>query len=272
MRIKLIAVVLAAVLATAGVMAFSNQSPSSTNQASTVSAATDTTKPQPNSGVYLDDFKAGYADGFGAGVANFVYPDQSSMASNTRGYLEGFGQGYEDGRGQQASLRSELCSNAQVSGGTGAFPADAAPGYAGSRLSSNRSYSTVDRSSFSSRPVERRVERGIGSTARKALLIGGGAAAGAGLGGAIGGKKGALIGALVGGGTGTVLAVKKRPTRAFERRVSRKSVLLNSLLGAGAGAGIGALAGGKRGALAGAGIGGGGGALYSLMTGRSTRR
>jgi hypothetical protein len=272
MRIRLIAVVLAAVLATAGVMAFSNQGISQNNEASTATvAAAETTRPQPNSGVYLDDFKAGYADGFGAGVANFAYPDQSSMASNTRGYLEGFGQGFEDGQGQQASLKNELCSNPRVSGVGGAYPGYVAPRYSSSRLSS--ASSTGQSSYSSSRTVASRpIDRGIGTTARRALLIGGGAAAGAGIGGAVGGKKGALIGALVGGGTGTVLAVKKKPTRAFDRRISKKDVLIKSLLGAGAGAGIGALAGGKRGALAGAGIGGGGGALYSLMTGSSTRR
>jgi hypothetical protein len=271
MRIRLVAVVLAAVLATAGVMAFSNQSSSPGNDASTATvAAAETTRAQPNSGVFLDDFKAGYADGFGAGVANFAYPDQASMASNTRGYLEGFGQGFEDGQGQQASLRSELCSNPRVSGVSSAYPGYAAPRYSSSRLSST---SNGQRSYSSNRTIESRpIDRGIGTTARRALMIGGGAAAGAGIGGAVGGKKGALIGALVGGGTGTVLAVKKKPTRAFDRRISKKDVLIKSLLGAGAGAGIGALAGGKRGALAGAGIGGGGGALYSLMTGRSTRR
>ena len=118
----------------------------------------------------------------------------------------------------------------------------------------------------------RAVDRGIGSTARKALLIGGGAAVGAGLGGAIGGGKGAAIGALVGGGAGTYMAVKRKPQRAFNRRVTAKHVATRSLIGAGAGALIGALAGGKRGALAGAALGGGGGALWSVMSGRRVSR
>src|SRR6185369_11168222 len=170
---------------------------------------------------------------------------------------------------QQASLRNQLCDKNTVSqGAEGSHPA--ASQTAGSsrqgeaRVLGDRAYNQETR--------PRTVDRGIGSTARKALLIGGGAAVGAGLGGAIGGGKGAAIGALVGGGAGTYMAVKKKPQRAFNRRVTAKHVATRSLIGAGAGALIGALAGGKRGALAGAALGGGGGALWSVMSGRRVSR
>jgi hypothetical protein len=271
MKVRLIAVVLAAVLTTAGVMAFSGHSPSSsTTEESLAARKSAAVQPEGDTGAYLDDFKAGYADGFGSGALSFNFPDQSSMASNTRGYLDGFTQGYGDGGEQRPNLRSELCTNARVSESTGAQSGySAAPRYAtpnriASQPAANRYY---DSRSYAQKPIE----RGISSTTRKAILIGGGAALGAGLGGAVGGKKGALVGALVGGGGGTALALSKNPSRAFNRRVSGKSMVVNTLLGAGAGAGIGALAGGKRGALAGAGLGGGGGAIYTLVTGKRVR-
>ena len=272
MKIRFIAVVLAAVLATAGVMAFSGHSPSSSTTTEPLTSRNSVAvQPEADSGAYVDDFKAGYADGFGSGALSFSFPDQTSMASNSRGYLDGFTQGYGDGQEQRPNLRSELCTNARVSVVTGAQPGySAAPRYAASnRIASRQAVPRYDES----RPFERKpIDRGINSTTRKAILIGGGAALGAGLGGAVGGRKGALVGALVGGGSGTALALSKNPTRAFNRRVSGKSMVVNTLLGAGAGAGIGALAGGKRGALAGAGLGGGGGALWTLVSGKRTRQ
>jgi hypothetical protein len=218
---------------------------------------------------YLSDFKLGYADGFSTSVAALGYPDQSAMVSDTRAYQDGFSQGYADGEAERSTLRSQLCGNARISSvttGPSYYPASSYPRYS--------SYSRSPRIAAvtPARPYYRapQVRRGMGTRARQALMIAGGAAAGAGVGGAIGGKKGALIGALVGGGTGTALAVTKQPRRAYNRRVTGKDVLTKSLLGAGAGAAIGALAGGKRGALAGAAAGGGGGALWSVMTGKRT--
>jgi hypothetical protein len=274
---KFLAVLLAAVLGAMGVLAFSNEGPSSrtseyrdaTARIAKTTLAADTENrnsiADPGNEAFLADFKSGYADGFNAGVAGYEYPDQSALSNNSRGYLDGYGQGYTDGQGQQAALRSQLCRNASV--------AAVSPGAYYGRSNFSQPRTTSSSRVLGDRYYERReVDRGIGTTARRALLIAGGAAAGAGLGGAFGGKKGALIGALVGGGTGTALAVTKRPSRAFNRRVSAKSTLTKTLIGAGAGLAIGALAGGKRGALAGAALGGGGGALWSIMSGKRTRR
>lgn len=277
MSTKFIAVVLAAVLAAAGVLAFSNSGSKSQKAefanapASVVpSAQAAEADPTVNTEAYLGDFKSGYADGFNSGVSGMSYPDQSTMTNNSRGYLDGFSQGYTDGQSQQASLRTQLCETA----GAAAF--NASPGYNSSRYYSSRRATSSrvlgDRYDRDSYVRTERVDRGIGTTARRALLIAGGAGAGAGIGGAFGGKKGALIGALVGGGTGTALAYTKKPSRAFNRRVSKKSVLTKTLIGAGAGTVIGALAGGKRGALTGLALGGGGGALWSLMSGKRTTR
>jgi hypothetical protein len=292
MRNRLIAVALASALVTAGVMAFTAQSGSTTTTAPVSSTSPGSpmrvatpaapVEPEESSTAYVDDFKAGYADGFGAGAGNFGYPDQASMGSNTRGYLEGFNEGYTDGAQQQPALRQQLCGGrVRVSGVSGAAPnySYGSPQYGSSNGVVTRSPSLASSngsstgySNGSGAYTRAPVNRGIGTTARRALMIGGGAAAGAGLGGAIGGKRGALIGAIAGGGTGTALAISKRPKRAFNRRVDTKDVLLKSLIGAGAGAGIGALAGGKRGALAGAGMGGGGGAIFSLLSGRQVDR
>ena len=277
MSTKFIAVIIAAVIAAAGVLSFGNQRPSNggaakdaTSLQAVNTALAAESNPNTYSDAYLGDFKSGYADGFNAGVSDMSYPDQASMASSARGYLDGFSQGYTDGQGQQASLRSRLCRTAGVASYT------ASSDVYGQRYARSQRVSTSrvlgDRAYASNYANTSSVDRGIGSTARKAMLIGGGAALGAGLGGAFGGKKGALIGALVGGGTGTALAVTKKPARAFNRRVSTKSVLTKSLIGAGAGAAIGALAGGKRGALAGAALGGGGGLLWSVINGRRTSR
>jgi len=259
---------LAATLSAAGVLALSNNSPSNgAGRLQPVVAAgsgmSSANEPGAISDAYVGDFKTGYADGFNAGATGLGYPDQSSMASNARGYIEGFNQGYTDGQSQQANLRNNLC-------GTGTVGSAYRRGYTNSRrvgtsrVLGDRAYNNDYRTA--------RVDNGLSENARKWLLIGGGAAAGAGLGGAIGGRKGALIGALAGGGTGTYLAIKKKPARAFNRRVSTKSVVTKSLIGAGAGTIIGALAGGKRGALAGAALGGGGGAIWSLINGRRTSR
>lgn len=277
MSTRFIAVLLAAVLAAAGVLALSSGPGSNAGNYDQASAPALKTAlaadPGTNNDAYIGDFKSGYADGFNAGVSGLNYPDESSMTANSRGFLDGFSQGYTDGQGQQASLRNQLCRTA----GTAAL--SSAPAYYSEsrggrsyRASSGTLGDTAYRSSSDDVYYTPREDRGIGSTARKALLIGGGAAAGAGLGGAIGGKKGALIGALVGGGTGTALAVTKKPSRAFNRRVSKKSVLTKGLIGAGAGAVVGALVGGKRGALAGAALGGGGGALWGVLGGKRNRR
>ncbi len=279
MSTKFIAVVLAALLTAAGVLSFSGNRSSSdrkTDRVGVVPVANSSSlaaEANPNTDAYLNDFKAGYGDGFNTGVSGASYPDEASMTSNANGYVDGFSQGFTDGQGQQAALRSKLCRTGEVASYNQGYGRS---GVAANRYaSSSRRSSAVlgDRASYDDyRYSDREVDRGIGSTARKALLIAGGAAAGAGLGGAFGGKKGALIGALVGGGTGTVLAVKKAPSRAFNRRVSKKSLLTKTLIGAGAGAAIGALAGGKRGALAGVALGGGGGAIWSLMTGKRRSR
>jgi YmgG-like glycine-zipper protein len=271
---KFMAVLLAAVLGAAGVLAFStDRTTQAGDRYADTSAPVAKTALASNSGSnssaenepYLGDFKSGYADGFNAGVTGHSYPDESSMASNSRGYIDGYSQGFTDGQGQQSTLRSELCQRAGVAA-LSSGPAY----YGGSRYAGTRRVASSR--TLGDRYDSREYDRGIGTTARRALMIAGGAAAGAGLGGAFGGKKGALIGALVGGGTGTALAFTKKPSRAFNRRVSGKSVLTKTLIGAGAGAAIGALTGGKRGALSGAALGGGGGALWSLLSGRRLRR
>lgn len=275
MSMKFMAIMLAAVLAAAGVLSFNSPREANDSSALQASVLASSNTAQPNnaealSDAYLGDYKTGYADGFNAGVASLAYPDGSQMASSARGYLDGFAQGYSDGQNQQASLRNQLCDKNAASQGAEGSHSSASQQAASSRrggearVLGDRAYNNETRA--------RTVDRGIGSTARKALLIGGGAAVGAGLGGAIGGGKGAAIGALVGGGAGTYMAVKKKPQRAFNRRVTTRHVATRSLIGAGAGALIGALAGGKRGALAGAALGGGGGALWSLMSGRRVSR
>jgi hypothetical protein len=211
------------------------------------------------------DFKTGYADGFTTGVAAMAYPDQTTLSGRSADYVTAFNQGYSDGQNEQSGIRERLCYVSENN--VGAAPTS------GSYSSS--SYSSSQRSVATSRTLGARVERvdpGIGSTARKAILIGAGAATGAGIGAAVGGKKGAGIGALIGGGTGTALALTKQPNRAFNRRVTTKSVVTKTLIGAGAGAAIGALTGGKRGAAAGAALGGGGGAIWSLIDGRRVRQ
>ncbi len=269
MSTKFMVMMLVAVLAAAGVLAFNDHSPSSktsdfTSTRAPVVRTALAAEPEAIDSAYLGDFKSGYAEGFNAGVGGFNYPDEASLAGRARGYLDGYNQGYNDGQGQQANLRSLLCQNA---GAAGSSPTVYGESYYSPRTRSATSSRTLGDRAYNN---DYKVDRGIGSTARKALLIGGGAAAGAGIGGGIGGKKGAIIGALVGGGTGTALALTKKPSRAFNRRVSRKSVLTKTLIGAGAGAGIGALSGGKRGAAIGAALGGGGGALWSLLTGEKT--
>jgi len=273
MSMKFMAFMLAAVLGAAGILSLSAPRSSGDRNGLEASVLASPEAGQPNASApvgdaYLGDYKTGYADGFNAGVSSLAYPDNSQMASTARGYMDGFGQGYSDGQNQQAALRSQLCDKNGVEqsaavGSAGATRQAVVSRHAGeSRVLGARAYNSEART----------VDRGMGSTARKALLIGGGALAGAGLGGAIGGGKGALIGALAGGGAGTYMAVKKKPARAFNRRVTTKHVATRALIGAGAGVLIGALAGGKRGALAGAALGGGGGALFGAMTGRRLRR
>jgi hypothetical protein len=268
MAIRFIAIVLAATLSAAAVLSLSNPSSSGeTHRLQTVAAGGLEAASANNSGsisdAYVGDFKSGYGDGFNAGVTGLSYPDQSSMASNARGYLEGFNQGFTDGQNQQANLRNKLCDSRVVGS------AYSQESYGSSRRSG--SSRVLGARAYNASRVER-ADNGLSSTARKWLLVGGSTAVGAGLGGAFGGRKGALIGALAGGGAGAYMAIKKKPGRAFNRRVSTKSMLTKSLIGAGAGTVIGALAGGKRGALAGAALGGGGGALWSLFNGRRSSR
>jgi hypothetical protein len=275
MSMKFTAIMLAAVLAAAGVLAINSHHPANSGSPLEASVFASPSVAQPDhaevaSDAYLGDYKTGYADGFNAGVASLAYPEGSQMASNARGYLDGFAQGYSDGQNQQASLRNQLCDKNTASQGVESSHPYASQSAASSRRAGDAR--ALGDQTYNTRTHARAVDSGIGSTARKALLIGGGAAVGAGLGGAFGGGKGAAIGALVGGGAGTYMAVKKKPQRAFNRRVTARHVATRSLIGAGAGALIGALAGGKRGALAGAALGGGGGALWSLMSGRRASR
>jgi hypothetical protein len=277
MSMKFTAIMLAVVLGAASLLAVSaHRSPGdgSALEASVLASA-NPAAPQPDNAepitdAYLGDYKTGYADGFNAGVASLAYPDTAQMVSTARGYLDGFGQGYSDGQNQQAGLRSQLCDKEAISQGSdGARPYVSPQAAASGRAATTR---VLGDRAYNSETRARTVDRGMNSTARKALLIGGGAAVGAGLGGAIGGGKGAAIGALVGGGAGTYMAVKRKPQRTFNRRVTARHVATRALIGGGAGALIGALAGGKRGALAGAALGGGGGVLWSLMSGRRGSR
>src|SRR5688500_5031120 len=116
MSTRFIAVLLAAVLAAAGVLALSNSPGSNAgNYEQPSSSALKTAlaaDPSSNNEAYIGDFKSGYADGFSAGVAGLSYPDETSMTANSRGFLDGFSQGYTDGQGQQASLRNQLCRTA----------------------------------------------------------------------------------------------------------------------------------------------------------------
>lgn len=278
MSMKFMAFMLAAVLAAAGILSLSSPRSANNRGALETSVLANPEAAQPKSeeatsDAYLGDYKTGYADGFNAGVSSLAYPAASQMASPARGYTDGFAQGYDDGLNQQASLRNQLCDKSTVGQNGEGAGSGAARAYSSTRAyNSTRRAGVAGDRAYSSETRAARVDHGIGSTARKALLIGGGAAAGAGLGGAIGGGKGALIGALAGGGAGTYMAMKNKPRRAFNRRVTAKHVATRSLIGAGAGVLIGALAGGKRGALAGAALGGGGGALWGVMSGRRTSR
>jgi len=264
-RNKILAAIIIGVLAVAGVSAFSNSSPASAvseKQVASTGAAPATG--EGNSYAYISDFKMGYSDGFNEGISGYAYPDQALLADSTRAYTDGFNQGYNDGQSQQAALANRLCSQASVTDSTGRLqPQSFTPGGAVGSNSAPASQVLGTR--------EEKVDNGLSTNWRRALIIGGGAAAGAGLGGAVGGKKGALIGAAVGGGTGTALALTKKPSRAFNRKVTTKSALTKSLIGAGVGAGVGALAGGKRGALSGAALGGGGGLIWSLLSGKDRR-
>ena len=273
MSSRIIAVLLAAIFVASGVMAFTSNRSTGTSEVNritpspviknTLASETGSTT-ATNSEAALAEFKTGFEDGFLAGITGQAYPDQSALSGNSRSYTDGFSQGYSAGQSNQADLRNQICGNANVSeaGSYGAYRSGSGSGYASS-------YAPA--SSAPSRRVlgeSYEVDRGIGTGTRRALMVAGGAAAGAGLGAALGGKKGALIGAAAGGGTGALLAWKKKPSRAFDRKVSGKSVAVKTAIGAGAGAAIGALAGGKKGALAGAAIGGGGGALWSLLSGK----
>src|SRR5438105_12089660 len=177
------AIMLAAVLMAASVLTFTSHRSANGSGTIQATALASPTTPQPNpaeadADVSLGDFKTGYADGFNAGVASLAYPNDSQMASTARGYLDGFTQGYSDGQNQQASLRNQLCDKNTVSqGAEGSHPS--ASQTAGSSRRGGEARVLGDRA-YNQEARARAVDRGIGSTARKALLIGGGAAAGAG--------------------------------------------------------------------------------------------
>ncbi|HKP11540.1 MAG TPA: hypothetical protein VJZ91_05495, partial [Blastocatellia bacterium] len=192
MSMKFTAIMLAAVLGAAGVLSFSSHRSTSDRSAleASVLASPEATQPntaEPVSDAYIGDYKTGYADGFNAGVSSLTYPDNSQMASPARGYLDGFAQGYADGQGQQASLRNQLCDKNTVGQGA-AVGQPYAPQRAGAARRAGEARVLGDRA-YNNEARATRVDRGMGSTARKALLIGGGAAVGAGLGGAFGGGK-----------------------------------------------------------------------------------
>ncbi|HMV49984.1 MAG TPA: hypothetical protein PLD20_10515 [Blastocatellia bacterium] len=133
----------------------------------------------PGSQFYLQDFKAGYADGFNSARTGET---PTPVASNVVGYDEGFKQGYAD------SYQSRLKAN------------NVAP--ATSRATQQVTYR-------SSAPAQRK----SGSKLKTALTIAAPAAIGAGIGAAAGGGKGAAIGALIGGGGGAAYHLIKNRNR-----------------------------------------------------------
>lgn len=135
----------------------------------------------PGTPFYLQDFKAGYADGFNSARTGET---PTPVASNVIGYDEGFKQGYADS--YQAGLKAN----------------SVAP--AASRVATQQS------NFGSTAPVARRKS---GSKLKTALTIAAPAAIGAGIGAAAGGGKGAAIGALIGGGGGAAYHLIKNRNR-----------------------------------------------------------
>ena len=133
----------------------------------------------PGTPFYLQDFKAGYADGFNSARTG---ESATPVASNVVGYDEGFKQGYAD------SYQSGLKAN------------NVAP------VTSRATQQVTYRSSA---PAQRK----SGSKLKTALTIAAPAAIGAGIGAAAGGGKGAAIGALIGGGGGAAYHLIKNRNR-----------------------------------------------------------
>lgn len=135
----------------------------------------------PGTAFYLQDFKAGYADGFNSARTG---ESTTPVAANVVGYDEGFKQGYAD------SYKSKLSAD-------------------------NNAAPVVYRSGrqvtyTSSAPVARRKGN---SKLKTVLTIAAPAAIGAGIGAAAGGGKGAGIGALIGGGGGAMYHLIKNRNR-----------------------------------------------------------
>ena len=142
-----------------------------------------------NQTFYLNDFKAGYNDGYNAALgdrrpANF---SETTRAGYTDGYKQGFADAYRV-RAEQGTLRPITPVRMNLAPTPIAYREPV----------SYRAPVTYRR------VVYRERARRHGSKLRTALTIAAPAALGAGIGLAAGGKKGAGVGALVGGGGGAL--------------------------------------------------------------------
>lgn len=104
--------------------------------------------------------------------------------------------------------RNKRFRNRAVAGRTYYNPAYVSPYYgARNNYAYGRGFSRFRESRF------RESRRGLGSTGRALLTVGGPAAVGAGVGALLSGKKGAAVGALLGGGGGAIYYLLKNRRR-----------------------------------------------------------